>query len=493
MTQTSFVTATRGRSFAMDASDDFKLWKAIVQRRDREAFVALYHRHEQAAYNLAFHITRNREEAEEAVQEAMVRVWKSAHSFRAEGSVRSWLLRIVARESLRRINRELEQRKDEAAMARQETIGFSEAAPEVAAERQEMLALLQKQVDALPSIERQLLALHFGGGLSQEEIGAALSQSQQSVSMRIKKALERLRANLSAAGMAAALPLIETGGLSDSFQTGLEVPPGLSAKTLNHFSKVAQESMRRGAAAGSAAKSVGTMLLVLGVCGAAAAVFYWFSGAGANPPAAKPAPTATPAVIEEPRFARKWTFEKGAHEDFKIVNGTSWTWQAGTPKMPAAMVPASDTHVLALLPTKVPARPMRITGTVRLMPGTAVGVKVLWSDGERVRNDRVWSTSLSMQYTNAPLKLNIHIFEQWEVIYLGERLWGILEHTKPYPGDHLVFGIQNCRIEELEVKEVALDEIPADVRKPEELIAKAGFRLISENNVPVEKNAQPKK
>src|SRR5262245_40610294 len=110
--------ATPAVSPAAMNDEDIDLWKAVAERRDRDAFETLYRRHEQAAYALAFHITRHREEAQEAVQEALVRAWSAAPSFRAEGSVRGWLLRIVARESLRRIR---DRRKEPEAMAASES------------------------------------------------------------------------------------------------------------------------------------------------------------------------------------------------------------------------------------------------------------------------------------------------------------------------------------------------------------------------------------
>ena len=49
--------------------DDLALWKAIVQRRDREAFEVLYRRHARIAQNVAYCIVKNHELAGEAVQE----------------------------------------------------------------------------------------------------------------------------------------------------------------------------------------------------------------------------------------------------------------------------------------------------------------------------------------------------------------------------------------------------------------------------------------
>jgi RNA polymerase sigma factor (sigma-70 family) len=476
---------------AMDDSEDVKRWSAVVQRRDRAAFVQLYQRHEKAAYNVAFHILRNRDEAEEAVQEAMMRVWKSAQSFRMEGTFRSWFLRIVARESLRKIaQRKRVERKDVAAMVQQDSLGRSEQDFEATLEKREVLAQLKKEVDALPSDDRQLLALHFGGGLSQQEIGEVLSYTQQNVSVRIKKALERLRTNLSTAGMAAALPFIETGGLSETFQSGYAVPPGLATQTLSRFSKLAQESIRRGASAASATSSATTIAVVC-VCLAAATGLYVLSAPASRTqaPQAAPGPTATTArtttptaVVPAPAprpFAHKWLFSDASVNNLKVLDG-SWQWQAAKAQTPAAMVPPKEIPVWALLPMTIPSRPLQLSARVRLIQGTFIGAQTKWWDGAAAAANRVWSAPQTMDMTNAPMLLRIHIFDQWAVIYLGTNLWALVEYAKPYPADQLILILKNCRLEELEIKEVAMEEIPADVRNTEALIARAGFKVIKD-------------
>src|SRR3712207_5705769 len=63
---------------------------------DAEAFAALYDRHSRAAYSLAYRMMGERQAAEDLAQDAFLKVWRSAPSYRADrGSVRTWLLSIV--------------------------------------------------------------------------------------------------------------------------------------------------------------------------------------------------------------------------------------------------------------------------------------------------------------------------------------------------------------------------------------------------------------
>jgi RNA polymerase sigma-70 factor (ECF subfamily) len=63
-------------------------------------FSSLYERFGDDAYGLALRLTGNRALADDAFQEAMLRVWRAAPSYRP-GNARAWIFRIVARESLR--------------------------------------------------------------------------------------------------------------------------------------------------------------------------------------------------------------------------------------------------------------------------------------------------------------------------------------------------------------------------------------------------------
>src|SRR5579872_3311938 len=101
------------------------------------------------------------------------------------------------------------------------------------AEHDELLVALRRVMHELPALERQLVALHFGAGLTQQEIGAALSIPQQTISFKIKKVLEDLRGRLSIAGFAAAAPLLSAEWMREAICSGVPAPQGLHAHVVS--------------------------------------------------------------------------------------------------------------------------------------------------------------------------------------------------------------------------------------------------------------------
>src|SRR5437763_12458964 len=78
----------------VDASDAQLLTR--IAERDREAFELLYHRYVRSVFGLALRRLRDRQRAEDAVQETFAAVWRSAASYRPErGPAAPWLYAVA--------------------------------------------------------------------------------------------------------------------------------------------------------------------------------------------------------------------------------------------------------------------------------------------------------------------------------------------------------------------------------------------------------------
>jgi RNA polymerase sigma-70 factor (ECF subfamily) len=136
------------------------------------------------AFRLATGMLRNRDDAEDAVQEAALKAWRKRSTFHAGAEPRPWFLAIVA---------------NECRMARRRRVWVlfdrlraddGRHAPGAEAEEAEQLRWALGRVD---SNTRLLLVLRFYLDLSNEEVGRILGISAATARVRVHRALKRLR------------------------------------------------------------------------------------------------------------------------------------------------------------------------------------------------------------------------------------------------------------------------------------------------------------
>jgi len=134
-----------------------------------------------ALYRVAFSIVRNRPDAEDAVQQALLNAWR-ARSRARPGAEQAWLMRIVINESrslLRRRRREFAA-EDLSALP----------APEAGDTG------LQEAVQALPESLRTPFLLKYMEGMSEKEVAAAMGLAVSSVKNRLYRARQALQKQL---------------------------------------------------------------------------------------------------------------------------------------------------------------------------------------------------------------------------------------------------------------------------------------------------------
>ena len=214
---------------SVDVRDDASLLDLIAQQRDENAFSELFTNYKRAAYSLALNIVGDARIAEEVLQEGMLRVWSGAGKFRSidsgnPGSAKAWIMKIIAREAFRALqrkkkrSREVRQEFDPASLPMDDAVASTSWSPRCAL-----------KLDQLTADDRQLIALHYGGGLSQTEISESLSIPQQTISHRINRALKDLRAGLASAGFASVTAVL-AANLTEAVSTGYTPPAGLSGR-----------------------------------------------------------------------------------------------------------------------------------------------------------------------------------------------------------------------------------------------------------------------
>jgi RNA polymerase sigma-70 factor (ECF subfamily) len=215
----------------MEALDDNGLLIEIGQQRNRTAADSLFLRYEKRLYGMALTLGCDRALAEEAVQESLLEIWRSAPRYRP-GNPFAWIMRIAARAAIHAARKDKRQPAGRNAMM-EEPRDMEAVAAADAAERRELYEALRRGLNALPETERKVVTLHYVGSLTQEEIGAELAVSHQAVSKMIARALESLRARLAQAGFAGAALAALGHAIADAACEGVQAPTGLHARVMD--------------------------------------------------------------------------------------------------------------------------------------------------------------------------------------------------------------------------------------------------------------------
>lgn len=153
--------------------------------------------HLRSAYNLARWLLRNDQDAEDVLQEAMVRAFRFFDGFSGENP-RTWLLKVVRNSAytfLRR-NRALElgTEFDEELHTDPASPGPSSETPEALVLRSDRLHVLSEAVDRLPVEFREVFVLREMDGLSYKEIAAIARIPIGTVMSRLSRARQQLQA-----------------------------------------------------------------------------------------------------------------------------------------------------------------------------------------------------------------------------------------------------------------------------------------------------------
>jgi len=198
----------RVSSEALDGLPDGELVR-LVQKGEQEAYACLFRRYYQKVYGMALARLRNREDAQDVVQDAFVKVFRYVGSFKGNSSFYTWLYRITANlciDRLRQAGRDqkveyVEGRKLAAAVERgggMMGMGSVEGDnPARNLDRKEVLLKLSEAIDELPEYHREVILMREVGGMSYSEMARAMNVSKGTIMSRLfharRKVKERMK------------------------------------------------------------------------------------------------------------------------------------------------------------------------------------------------------------------------------------------------------------------------------------------------------------
>jgi RNA polymerase sigma-70 factor (ECF subfamily) len=186
-----------------DTSEELVLVQA-AKRGDVSAFEQLVKRYDRNVFRIAQHITQNREDAEDVVQDAFLKAYQNLGQFQGNSKFYTWLVRIAVNEALMKLRK----RKTDKTVSMDEDVETEDGSvprevadwspnPEQLFNQSELNDILTKTIQGLPAGFRTVFVLRDVEGLSTEETADMLGLSIPAVKSRLLRARLQLRDRLS--------------------------------------------------------------------------------------------------------------------------------------------------------------------------------------------------------------------------------------------------------------------------------------------------------
>lgn len=177
-------------------------WDLVFAAKNGEdlAFEILVKRYKARILSLAFHITRNREDAQDVVQQSFHKAFVHLQKFQGKSAFSTWLTRIAINEALMclRKNRvlktvSLDEEGSDYEAVRSMAISDASANPEKTYVQRENEEILSFVIDGLPPILQRTVRLYLDD-LTFKEMGQCLGVGTLTVKARLFRGRQRVRA-----------------------------------------------------------------------------------------------------------------------------------------------------------------------------------------------------------------------------------------------------------------------------------------------------------
>ncbi len=179
------TSVTTRSSFAIDLPEALV---ARAMRREASAFEQIYRKFERPVFTLALRLTGEREEAQDVLQDTMLKLFDRIHEFRGDSPFWGWLRQIAVNEALMRLRKRGRQpftdEVEEAELESNDTL-----LPPAAADA----ALLARTLAALPDATRSVLWLYHAEGYTHDEIAGLMGKTASFSKSQLARGTRRLR------------------------------------------------------------------------------------------------------------------------------------------------------------------------------------------------------------------------------------------------------------------------------------------------------------
>lgn len=182
--------------------DDYQFIKKI-KKGDVSSFDAIFRKYHKKIYYFAISYLKNKEEAEDVVQEVFMNLWKCREQISEYYVFSSYLFKVTYNTTCKRFRKKASDMKHQEEALKDFTIGDDSLNLDM--EYNNLLESAKLQISKLPSRQRNILLLSILDGLSNEEIAAKLEISKKTVDNYLSMAKATIRKLLTDGGILSAL------------------------------------------------------------------------------------------------------------------------------------------------------------------------------------------------------------------------------------------------------------------------------------------------
>jgi RNA polymerase sigma-70 factor (ECF subfamily) len=191
------------QSSAQPAFTEESALVSMARSGDGVAFTQLVNRYGGKVLRLAKHITQNKEDAEDVLQDTFLKAYEHLGQFQEQSKFYTWIVRIAVNESLMKLRKRrpgkvvsLDEPLDTGEETVTREIAIWDENPEQRYSHEELHQILARAVDGLAPIFRTVFVLRDVDELSTEETASALGISVPAVKSRLLRARLQLRDKL---------------------------------------------------------------------------------------------------------------------------------------------------------------------------------------------------------------------------------------------------------------------------------------------------------
>lgn len=155
-----------------------------------EEFMEWYEAVHTEMYRIAFYYMRNQQEAEDAVQDAVLTAYEKRHQLKDKEKYRAWMMKILVNRCKKRMRKWFQREEDIADISLEEEYNLVKESDFA------MISAVKQEFFKLEEEERLIVGLVVFGGYKGEEIAEILGKNHSTVRSRYRRALQKMRKEL---------------------------------------------------------------------------------------------------------------------------------------------------------------------------------------------------------------------------------------------------------------------------------------------------------